>query len=344
MQGKPPTYKEIAARAGVSAMSVSLALRNHASLPPATRERIRAVAEEMGYRPNPLVSTLMSYVRNTRATKYQATLGLVTAFETRDNWAREGPARLAAEGVRARAGQLGYAIDEVWVKEPGMTSRRITEILRARGIHGLVIPGLPQATGHLSLDWSEFAVAAMGYSLRKPDLHRVVNHQLHTIRLALRELKRRGYRRIGLALPAFMNQRSDGNWVTGFLGYQHTVPNRQRVPLFVKERLEKEPFAAWFEKHTPDAVVAIHEKVPNWMKELGCRLPEDAAFVHLDWTPSMENCAGVDQNSHMVGAAAVDSVVAQLNRNERGIPAHPKVTMIEGTWVEGATVRSREAR
>jgi hypothetical protein len=39
----------------------------------------------------------------------------------------------------------------------------------------------------------------------------------------------------------------------------------------------------------------------------------------------------------MVGAAAVDTVVAQIHRNERGVPVFPKTVMIEGSWMDGET-------
>jgi hypothetical protein len=32
-------------------------------------------------------------------------------------------------------------------------------------------------------------------------------------------------------------------------------------------------------------------------------------------------------------------VIAMINRNERGIPELPRSLLIEGTWVEGQTVR-----
>jgi len=48
MSKKSPSLRDIAGAAGVSAATVSLALRNHASIPETTRERIRAVAAEMG--------------------------------------------------------------------------------------------------------------------------------------------------------------------------------------------------------------------------------------------------------------------------------------------------------
>lgn len=58
------TLKQIALEAGVSVMTVSRALRNQPSSASATRQRIQQIAERLGYRPNPLVSALMSYRRS----------------------------------------------------------------------------------------------------------------------------------------------------------------------------------------------------------------------------------------------------------------------------------------
>src|ERR1044071_9901410 len=60
------TLQEIAEEGHVSRATVSLALRNHPSIPSETRGRIQAVANRLGYRPNPLISTLMSYQRRAK--------------------------------------------------------------------------------------------------------------------------------------------------------------------------------------------------------------------------------------------------------------------------------------
>ena len=58
--------KHVAAAAGVSVMTVSLALRRVPSIPAETRERVLAVAEKLGYRRNPLVAALMADLRGRR--------------------------------------------------------------------------------------------------------------------------------------------------------------------------------------------------------------------------------------------------------------------------------------
>ena len=51
--------------------------------------------------------------------------------------------------------------------------------------------------------------------------------------------------------------------------------------------------------------------------------------------------SGIDQNSPLVGAAAVDMLVAAIQRGQRGFPKHPLRTEIEGTWTPGKTTSLR---
>ena len=52
------TIRDVAAKAGVSISSVHFALSGKAGVSDETREKIRRTAEEMGYQPNTLASSL----------------------------------------------------------------------------------------------------------------------------------------------------------------------------------------------------------------------------------------------------------------------------------------------
>jgi LacI family transcriptional regulator len=51
----------------------------------------------------------------------------------------------------------------------------------------------------------------------------------------------------------------------------------------------------------------------------------------------MRGVAGVANNPAAIAAAAVDMVVAQLHRNERGVPSEPQVLQISPHWECGDT-------
>lgn len=65
--GKTPSYRDIADRAGVSLMTVSLALRNSPRISAATRTRIQRIASEIGYTADPQIADMMNYLRKRRA-------------------------------------------------------------------------------------------------------------------------------------------------------------------------------------------------------------------------------------------------------------------------------------
>jgi LacI family transcriptional regulator len=68
-------------------------------------------------------------------------------------------------------------------------------------------------------------------------------------------------------------------------------------------------------------------------------VPKDVGFFNLNTTQEPHPSAGLDLLPRQLGAAAVESVVAQIQRSERGPPLHPKTISIEGAWVDGPTVR-----
>lgn len=57
-KGGQPTLRDVAERAGVSAMTASRVLRDDPQVLPATRERVRAAATALGYRPNEVARSL----------------------------------------------------------------------------------------------------------------------------------------------------------------------------------------------------------------------------------------------------------------------------------------------
>jgi hypothetical protein len=71
-------------------------------------------------------------------------------------------------------------------------------------------------------------------------------------------------------------------------------------------------------------------------------VPEDIGFAHLDTTPDGV-LSGICQNGRDIGVAAADLAVGVLRRNERGIPSRPRTVLIEGSWVQGRTVRNAGA-
>lgn len=342
-QDRQVTLREVAAKAGVSIMTASRALRNQANVTSATRAAVQRAAAQLNYRPNPLVSALMSYRRASRVISDTLTIAFITNFPRRDSWKEQKINLDFFEGAARACSRHGYRLEEFWLRERDMNGRRLSSILYSRNINGMLIAPLPVALGHMRLEWQSFSAVALGYSLAWPRLHRAVNHQFRSIRTALRTLRKLGYNRVGLALKASIDERVEHHYTGGFLVEQQRLAEKRRVPLHVppdREWTEK-TFARWFQKYRPEVVVSHHEEVLQWLAKLGVSVPNEAGFVHLNCPDASGRLAGIYQNGPDVGAAAADFLVAMLQRNERGVPALPHSILVEGTWIAGATLLPR---
>lgn len=333
--------QQIADAAGVSRMTVSLALRNHPRIPIDTRERIRQVAEKLGYRPDPQVSKLMAYLPRAKPMRPHSTIGLLTSAGRPQPWKFNRHFEKFYDGARRRAEELGYRLDEFWLKEPGLTSRRLTKILDTRSVEGLLIGPLYHPSGHLSIDFSRFAAAEYGQNVWRPRLHRADHNQYHGMLLAMRNLQRLGYKRIGLAILERFDRRVVHTWEGAYLFSQQKLRSADRLLPLVEEGADRQTFASWFKRVRPDVVVASHLEVRDWIRAAGARVPEDVGFAFLDWLDESDACAGICQHYDLIAAAAVDLIADQIHRNERGVPANPKLVLLDGEWVDGPTVRKQ---
>lgn len=340
------TLRQIAEAAQVSATTVSLALRNHPRIPSSTRLKIQALGRQLGYFPNPSVAALMTQVRAGNSVSYRETLAWLNPFDHADPYGNKNLPALAYsqklwEGAVLRAGQLGYALDTFWLRAPNMTGRRMSAVLGARGVRGVLIPPLPQPYGHLSLNWPEFSVTALSYTMARPQFHRVVPDHHHNIQTILRRLRHRGYQRIGLLLPPRHDERLENRFRSTFCFHQQNVPIRHRLPILIcPEKALKTTCAAWLRKYRPDVVITLGHfrdlrKIdlgdPAYSRNLGivligCGAPRDRTFTVMD------------ENPLRIAASAVDHLAGQLSRNERGIPDCPETVLIKGAWIEGQTL------
>ncbi len=331
---------QIAEASGFSRSAVSMALRDHPALPAATRKHIQETAERLGYRPNPMVSALMAHRRASNPAPSNITLAFLTNFEQREPWKTGRILPELYEGLVRRAEERGYALEEFWLRERGMSGRRLSQILEHRAIPGVIVCSLPTSHGHLRLDWPKFSAVAIGYSLARPVLHRVISHHLHGIQLAMRKLRHAGYRRMGLIMHRRENARVDGHWLAGFLLEQQALEPAARLQPFLPDDAEWNgtAFREWFERERPDVLLCVHPReIVPWLHGMKLSVPE-VGLVNLYAGSAEMASAGVTQNPRGVGANAVDLLIELLNKNERGIPTLPKTVLVEPSWCDGPTL------
>ena len=336
------TIRKIAAEAGLSKSAVSLALRNHPRITAKTREHVLAVAHELGYRANPVFAQMMRAVRSTGPLQTQAIIGILHGFaEPQPGRSVPYPA-VWVGGARARAEGIGYVVDELWMKEPGMSAKRLSQIIHARGINALMIAPLPEKRG-VQLDWEHFSAVTAGFSLIEPHLSRVVPNHQQAMLVCLRQLAARGYRRVGLVLDVGLDPVARFNLAAPFLWYQDLISPAWRVPILNLQPGGRAPFMRWVRSRRPEAIITVTGACLSWLKAAKISVPGDLGLVFTSRTLSPAGFCCVDQQPRKLGAAAIDLLVAQLNRGEFGIPSNPKTVFTDVAWSEGSSLRQVRA-
>jgi LacI family transcriptional regulator len=337
----PVTIRQIAQAAGVNSSTVSRALRNDRTVSAETCQRIQKLAAELGYKPNPMVSALMASRIRLRKAPEQQILAYLHSFSPENSWRKYATLVDYFEGARERAAQFGYQLEEFWVRNGGVSSRKMSDILYCRDILGVIIAPMPNRLGHLSLQWDHFSAAALGYSMARPLMHRAVPDHLLGIRSALRHLRKLGYRRIGLVLSRSQDARCDGNWTAGYAEYFLLQPARTRIAPFLHSSFDPLKFRRWLDAARPDAIISGNPNALKWMQDAGLGQPHNFGFAMLDRPADDDQYAGVYLDGRAVGAAAADLVIGQLNRNERGLPAKPIRTIVASHWLDGRSAPPR---
>jgi LacI family transcriptional regulator len=333
---------DIARRARVSKNTVSLALRNNPQIPPATRQRIRKIADRIGYRKNPVVAHLMAQLRVDRSPRFQSTLGLLNANLDARAFTQHPTVPVYIEGCRQRAAELGYQLDEFWLHDPGLDGARLN-----RNIRGVIVVGLMderRLPERFASTWDLFPSVVTGVSTRAPSLSFAsVDHHLLALR-AVESALALGYRRPGLALDARIDDLVDGRFSSGFLIAQRQVPASRRVqPFYFDPDAVESPahFKTWLQREKPDVILTLYNIVRQWIEHAGLKVPRDIALIQMERRRWRTDWAGMDQHSDVIGAAAVDMVIAMIHNHQPGLPLFPRATLIGSTWRDGSSCPPR---
>ena len=334
-----PSLARIAEEAGVSRAAVSMALRHHPRIPVATRERIQAIAEKLGWKPNPLLAEAMSAIRAGQPPTEHVTLAWVTTYPERDAWKESHFFRRLYDGCKARAERAGYKLEHFWLGDARGSVSRLGDILYNRGINGVIVAPLPNPGG-LALPWKHFAAATIGYSLTAPRLHRAVDNHSASVRAAVLRLLGAGCGRIGFVVSRSFDRRVQGLWAGSYLWQTNESGIFDPSLLHRPEELDETLFIRWVRDVKPDAIISIDRRIPDWLRGAGIRAPDDLAYANLDLAGPDTGIAGVYQDPEAIGAGAVDMVAGQLLRHERGLPEKPRTTIIDGRWCNGNSAPS----
>lgn len=337
---KRVTQTDIAAKLGLTKATVSLALRDDRRISAPTRERVRRAAEELGYRPDPVLSAL---ARDRWAGHEQGEGScLIYLVDRRSPNFRQH--RRFLPGARAQAEHRGYRMEVFDIGAVG-GPEGAARVLRNRGVRGLLVPQLARGSepGIHELDTRDFTVVCLGVGWERLPHHAVMPDTFEATLRAWAEARERGYRRIGGALgthapPAVEDPIRYGASVAA----QRLLPARERLPLWTDELHDRESFLRWMKEVRPDVVIGFGHILQTWLLDAGWRVPEDVAISSVLVGPAdTRRLSGSSAMVPELGAAGVDLLISSMHHNEWGPVGRAHRLVLPVDWIEGATLPKR---
>lgn len=351
MTQKKVALRDIAEVVKVSRMTVSMALRNDPRVAASTREQIRKVAKEIGFKPDPKLGQLMSEMAKSRKSSARVgELAFITSFDSEFAWKESYHLSGCFEGAKKQADELGYKLTPFWSLSKRFKGERLSEVLWARGVDGVIIAPLgPKIfVAHeapLKFDWDRFCNVQIGATLTNPTLHLVRHNHYFGMMLCLENLESLGYKKIGLALSKVGDLRSHHLWCSAYLHWRSLRNLTTKLPYFVfDEEIDKRKMAKWLEMYEIEAVIAMDTLPLETIKDLRIKVPGEIGFATLDRNKKHEKVSGIDQLAEAIGAAAVDNLTQSIRKGTTGIPETPRQILIGGEWNAGQTTRRRRKK
>lgn len=344
--GPRVSLRDIASELGVSHVTVSLALRGDTRISAERRQEIAAIAERLGYHPDPMLASLSAYRQSKRPAGIRSTIAWLNQWPDPAQLRRLQEFDAYWRGAHDYATRLGYRLEE-FVIGKDMTAERLQQILLTRNVRGILVPPHSHGLALAGFAWDQFSLVRLGISVKDLRAHIVTSDQKNCAAMAFERMWEKGYRRIAYLTAHPFERNTDGNFRAGYLSAQDAhMPLRSHLaPLTLSDSnraADARLFRKWLRSTRPDAILCAIGYLPELLDEAGCRAPADVGVAAL----SLLDChfdAGVDQNSFEIGRVALATLAGLIHQNERGLPQYCRRVLVEGRWVDGSSLPKKAA-
>lgn len=343
------THKDVAKLAGCSHMTVSRVLRNDPHVSSDMVAKVNAAVKTLGYRRSPMLSAWMTQVRK-RVTNESSgtTMAYVTTFSKTEMQKNKYLSADYQESVQ-RAHSLGFGLDFFQVGSKGLSWRRLTKILDARGIKGVILSTFSSEIGlKVELPWHRLCVVALGDTHNRPQVPSVSRANYDATFHALTQIRQKGYRRIGYVSHRPRADVIMARALGALFEFQTRLDEDEKVPPLHLPNIERQEqlklLDNWIKQHAVDAIYA-NEFVLDYLREIGYEVPRDIAFCCVEILNDAPEGEIAGMSRTIFGSMLVDVLAAMLYRNEIGLMnQQAKQVLLEPSFIEGKTLPLKSPR
>lgn len=335
--------QDIAKRAGVSVYTVSCALRGQTQVAEATRARLSALAEEMGYVKD-VSGAILASRRAVRPGAGRARLAYA-GYRVSREW---------TEPFRREAAAQGYEVEIVNAAQQE-TGAALARALWHRGVQGLWLHrgiGMGGGGAWEGFDFGKFTVVKLG-RLHAAWRFPVVRHDAFEFaHRALREVFLRGFARVAVVLTRSGAAEDDDARLGAVLAYRASHVRRGqhlgvRVTDWVpasdrgKSPRDASAFRRWLERERPDVVLGFPWTWYYELERAGVQIGRTVGFASIvaperrRESPDIDGC---DRRTDEVARQVVRMLHQGMVAGQRGMVEQPPEVVIEPVWRQGVTL------
>jgi len=326
------SQRDIAKRVGVSVMTVSRALSGRGSVAKKVRTHILNVANELGYRQNPLVRSLMRCRTRRRAPTISLTIawyGDTSSFNRKttpdphyDTFAEyfRGAARICQ--------RRGFRLTVFHPREVQLST--LPRILRARGIEGLLLGPSGRLQRESLSPVTGIPIVEIGRSRDSMGNDRVTSSGYRSARRCVRYLLDHGYKKVGYVDSQDRLQRGEERARAGFS--IETLGKRAPVMLLDRQPGLRRKLEAFIHKHKPDALMIGGNQAMSTLLRMKLTIP----FVVLGRSGLPGWITGTEARHNDIGAEAAIRLIDHIEGpKDRPLTGH-SISLAEA-WHEGTS-------
>ncbi|WFB35978.1 LacI family DNA-binding transcriptional regulator [Kiritimatiellota bacterium B12222] len=325
------SMRDIAKALDLSIATVSRALAGNAKVKPETVQRIKAKAAELGYEPDAALNALNAYREGRRKSQgYHGVIAWLTHFPDPEGWKTNWTSLQYYKAMQRLAPHMGYKVEPFWIHPEKMPADRMDQILRSRGIRGIVLPSFPEGVEEMVFDFSHYSVVAISETVLQPRVHSVQKSAFFDIRMVVKELATLGYRRPLLAVHTPYHQGMHGVHEGAFMMSTQELMGHSGSTIHARRELLGHSIEQFVSEHEIDVVVStVKERYTTWQN------PVSLPWVSLNLHPDQDRGAGVVHEGDQIPKVALEHLISMLHRGEVGLPAYPIVMRLQGIWHRG---------
>lgn len=346
MNPEAVTLKDIARAAGLCHTTISRALREDPRIAAETRARVRALADQLGYRPNPLFAALSARARRRGREQLDVPLAYVTEIPAD----RKRGSPLSLHSHLHRFGQLwGYKVYHYELASLARTEG-LARQLYAQGTAGIILGEHENAERIRSLGLERYPVIGLGGNTLDFPIARVRVSVFRAIHLAWQRMRAHGYQRIGAMLlrhPGRNVVDDDRLREAAILLCQaEQTGTEPPIPTFLMNEHQDRALALrdWVGKYQPEAVLGFAPTYAQRLEALGLSVPAEVAFAALHVAPDQPDqrgIAGILKNEERLAREAINLMDCRVRYGHLGLHGEELEILLMPEWRDGDTLPHR---